>query len=84
MTVAELEPRCRSRAVRLGRLEAFHEPLPDRLADLHSGLLALVVNLVRRPMPAGAASDFFVIRDREATDDGLSEVDRQMAHWRGG
>ena len=71
-----------------GRLEAFHQPLPDRLSDLHSALLcSIVVNLVRSAdcQPARPA-DFFVIREREQPppDDGVSEIDRQMLNWRGG
>lgn len=70
------------------RFEAMHEPLPDRLADIHvATLAAIIVNLARAPdaMPARPA-DFFVIRDREPLppDDGLSEIDRQMLNWRGG
>jgi hypothetical protein len=70
-----------------GRLEAFHQPLPDRLADLHSALLcSIVVNLVRSADAQPAQpSDFFVIREREPQpDDGLNEIDRQMLNWRGG
>lgn len=69
------------------RFEAFHQPLPDRLADLHSALLcSIVVNLVRAAGTERArVSDFFVLRDdREPPDDGLSEVDRARLAWRGG
>ena len=69
------------------RFEAMHQPLPDLLADIHVAMLAtIIVNLARSPeaIPAQPA-DFLVIRDREPPpDDGLSEIDRQMANWRGG
>jgi hypothetical protein len=85
--VAELEASMSLRELYdWGRLEAFHQPLPDRLSDLHSALLcSIVVNLVRSAdaQPARPA-DFFVICDRQPPDDGLSEVDRQMLNWRGG
>jgi hypothetical protein len=70
------------------RFEALHQPLPDRLADLHSGMLcSVIVNLVRSAESTPASpSDFLVIREPEAPppDDGLSEVDRQRIAWRGG
>ena len=69
------------------RFEALHQPLPDRLGDIHVAMLAsIIVNLARSTdsIPARPA-DFLVIRERELSpDDGLSEVDRQMANWRGG
>ena len=69
------------------RFEALHQPLPDRLADIHVAMLAsIIVNLARSTdsIPA-RPGDFLVIRERELPpDDGLSEVDRQMANWRGG
>ena len=69
------------------RFEALHQPLPDRLADIHVAMLAsIIVNLARSSdsIPARPA-DFLVIRERELRpDDGLSEVDRQMANWRRG
>ena len=69
------------------RFEGWHQPLPDRLGDIHVGLLcSIMVNLVRSAdAMAAQPSDFFVIRDREPPpDDGLSEIDRQMLSWRGG
>jgi hypothetical protein len=69
------------------RFEAMHEPLPDRLADIHVAMLAaVIVNLARSPdAHAVRPADFLVIRDLEPPpDDGLSEIDRQMANWRGG
>lgn len=69
------------------RFEARHQPLPDRLADLHSGLIcSLAVNLTRgADQPPATPADFFVIREPQpAIDDGVGEVDRQMRSWRGG
>ena len=88
MPIAELE---RSMTLRelldWHRFEAMHQPLPDLLADIHVAMLAtIIVNLARSPeaIPAQPA-DFLVIRERELPpDDGLSEVDRQMANWRRG
>jgi hypothetical protein len=69
------------------RFEALHEPLPDRLADIHGAVLcALVVNLVRAAddQPINPR-DFFVIREPEPPppDDGLTEAERQRRAWRG-
>jgi hypothetical protein len=70
------------------RFEALHQPLPDRLSDLHMAMLcSIIVNLVRPSDAAPArAADFLVIRDRDPSppDDGMSEVDRQALNWRGG
>ena len=90
MRVADLESSMTMRElIDWQRFEAMHEPLPDRLADIHVAMLAaIIVNLARAPdaMPARPA-DFLVIRDRVGElppDDGLSEIDRQMMNWRGG
>jgi hypothetical protein len=87
-TVGELEITMTERELRdWYRFEALHEPLPDRLADLHNALLcSIVVNLVRTAdaTPVGPA-DFFCIHDRAPPPaDTMSEVDRQMRNWRGG
>ena len=70
------------------RFDALNQPLPDRLSDLHFGLLCSVMVNLQRSADASPvlASDFFVIREPEPPppDDGLSEVDRQMLNWRGG
>lgn len=69
------------------RFESLHEPLPDRLFDIHLGMLcSVVINLARSADAQPVmASDFFVIRPppQPAPDDGLSEVERQMRNWRG-
>lgn len=79
MTVTELRD--------WARFEAFHQPLPDKLADLHFAIVSsIVVNLARgsEGTPAKPA-DFLVLRERVAPVlDGPSEVDRAMAAWRGG
>jgi hypothetical protein len=89
MTVGHLERAMSHRELRDWRLfEALNQPLPDRLADIHNGLLcSLMVNLVRsEDSPAVRPDDFFVIREPVSpqADDGLSEVDRQRLAWRGG
>jgi hypothetical protein len=79
MPVADLESSM-TLAVDWHRFETLHQPLPDRLADIHVAMLAtIIVNLARAPdaIPARPA-DFLVIRERQPPDDGLSEVDRQM------
>jgi hypothetical protein len=89
MTVAQLERSMTQRELLdWQRFESVHQPLPDRLGDLHTALLAsIIVNLARSAdaTPARPA-DFLVIREPEPPppDDGLSEVDRQMLAWRGG
>lgn len=69
------------------RFEGHHEPLPDRLSDIHHAVLVSVTaNLQRGPdTPAFTAADFFVIRQPQPAprDDGLTEVERQMRNWRG-
>jgi hypothetical protein len=64
--------------------DAVHAPLPDRLADIHSALLAsIMVNLNRAAdSPAVSPSDFYVIRDR-TPDPEVAEIDRLRAQWRG-
>jgi len=70
------------------RFENRHQPLPDRMFDVHHAVLdSLVVNLVRSAdAPPVAAADFFVARQpaQPPPDDGLTEVERQMRAWRGG
>jgi hypothetical protein len=87
-TVAEIETGMSWRELAdWQRFEALHQPLPDRLADLHNAVLcSVVVNLARSADSDPARpSDFFVIRDREPPPaDDLSEVDRQRLAWRGG
>jgi hypothetical protein len=66
--------------------DAAHQPLPDRLADIHFGMvLSAMVNLMRSADSAPvAASDFFVIRDRSpAAGPEVQEIDRLRAQWRG-
>jgi hypothetical protein len=70
------------------RFEVNHQPLPDRLSDIHIAMVcSIIVNLARSPesMPVQLA-DFLILRDRqpEPNADRVSEVDRQMANWRGG
>ena len=64
--------------------DAAHEPLPDKLADIHCGMvLATMVNLQRAADSAPvAASDFYVIRDRTPEPE-VAEIDRLRAQWRG-
>jgi len=68
--------------------DALH-PMPDRLPDIHHGILmSAIVNMQRDPksMPATAA-DFFVFRERfaepELEDQGLSEAERLQRIWQG-
>lgn len=63
--------------------DAVHEPLPDRLADIHFGMvLSAMVNLMRSTDSAPvSASDFYVIRDRATPAE--PEIDRLRAQWRG-
>jgi hypothetical protein len=86
-TVAELEVSMSERELRHWRwFDAAHEPLPDRLADIHFGMvLSAMVNLMRSPDSVPAApDDYFVIRDRTApTEPEVSEIDRLRAQWRG-
>ena len=89
MTVGQLEQAMPHRELRDWRLfEVLHQPLPDRLADIHNSLLcSLMVNLTRSADAAAVRpDDFFVIREPtpRADDDGVSEVDRQRLAWRGG
>lgn len=71
------------------KFDALH-PLPDRLADLHHGILmAALVNITRAPEGTPAVpADFFVLRERhvepEVEDPQLSEADRLAVVWRGG
>jgi hypothetical protein len=62
-----------------------HEPLPDRLADIHNGMImATMVNIMRAPESAPVApSDFFVIRERAEPEEPVPEIDRLRAQWRG-
>ena len=67
--------------------DARHEPLPDVLADIHTGVLAsLIVNLVRADdSPPMEPADFFIIKDRTAQlqQPAEREVDRLRRQWRG-
>jgi hypothetical protein len=67
--------------------DALHEPLPDKLADIHCGMvLSTMVNLQRTADSAPVApSDFYVIRDRAPApaEPKVSEIDRLRAQWRG-
>lgn len=72
------------------RFDSLH-PMPDRLADIHHGILmSALVNITRAEGSAPAdAADYFVLRARagepetERTD-GVSEAERLQAIWRGG
>jgi hypothetical protein len=71
------------------KLDAQYVPLPDRLNDLHTALLAsLMVNLQRASDAAPTPmSEFFIIKDREPPAPAFaapSEIDRLRAQWRGG
>ena len=92
MTVSQLEATMTQRELRdWHRFEAFAQPLPDRLSDIHTAMLCSVMSNIARAIfapdaqPASPA-DYFVIRERAPPpeDDGLSEVDRQRLAWRGG
>lgn len=71
------------------RFEAATSPLPDRLADLHFGIVSsLIVNAMwsSASEPASPA-DFLVIREPprlEPGTEGASEAERAAATWRGG
>jgi hypothetical protein len=72
------------------RFDALH-PLPDKLADIHHGILmAALVNLTRAQHSVPAIpGDFFVLRDPEPRFDpeaplpGETEVDRVRRLWEG-
>lgn len=72
------------------RYDILH-PLPDKLPDIHHGILiSTLVNLTRsaETMPAVPA-DFFVLRDRAIEPEadvpqGMSEAERAQAIWNGG
>lgn len=86
-TVAEIEAAMTKRELLHWQLfDAAHEPLPDRLADIHFGMvLSAMVNMMRSPDSAPASpSDFYVIRDRtEPAPEAVPEIDRLRAQWRG-
>ena len=65
--------------------DALHVPLPDRLADIHCGLLSSIMVNLQRAVDSAAVtpSDFYVIRDRSSPDPEVSEIDRLRAQWRG-
>jgi hypothetical protein len=92
MTVGQLEASMTMRElVDWRRFEAFHQPLPDQLADIHAAMLAATVTNIARAIfavdaPPVSAADFFVLRERAAPAPTpvLSEVDRQRRAWRGG
>lgn len=73
------------------RFEATTSPLPDRMLDLHFGVVSsLIVNAARSADSQPVVpSDFLIIRDRPAPaeqqqDGGLAESDRLRAIWQGG
>jgi hypothetical protein len=87
-TVAEIEGTMSLRELRNWQwFDATNEPLPDRLADIHNGMiLSAMVNLNRAPESAPVLpSDFYVIRDRteRPADEPVPEIDRLRAQWRG-
>jgi hypothetical protein len=88
MTVGELEARMTtSELLDWYRFEGLHQPLPDRMADIHFAMVCSVMcNIVRSSSAAPVSpADFFVIRDPAPPPaDGLDEVDRQRLAWRGG
>jgi hypothetical protein len=64
-------------------------PLPDRLPDIHHGILmSALVNITRGGDRAPAqAADFFVLRERvdePEIENGLSEAERLQRLWQGG
>ena len=86
-TVSELETTMSMRELLdWQKFEGWHEPLPDRLLDIHFSMLAAIVcNLARAAdsVPLQAA-EFFVIRDRRPTPPPAeSEIDRLRKQWRG-
>jgi hypothetical protein len=90
-TVRELEQTMSLRELRDWQwFDAVYEPLPDRLADIHVGMLAsLIVNLVRSNESTPATpGDFFIIKDRTAPQPQPQpqerEIDRLRRQWRGG
>jgi hypothetical protein len=88
MTVGQLEATMTPRELRdWRRFEALHQPLPDRLSDLHFAMLcSIICNIVRSAESSPVSpAEFFMIREPSPPDDGeLSEVDRQRLAWRGG
>jgi hypothetical protein len=63
--------------------EIRHQPLPDRMFDMHLSMLAsIVVNLAGAANQAKPA-DYTVVRDPHAAPPS-SDVDEQMRNWRGG
>jgi hypothetical protein len=66
--------------------DAIHEPLPDRLADIHFSMIAaLIVNLMRNAdSDPVVASEFFVIKNRTPTPPAATtDIDTLRAQWRG-
>jgi hypothetical protein len=87
--VAELKASMSMRELRdWQRIDAGYVPLPDRLADIHFGMIAsIMVNLMRSADAAPATpADYFVIRDREPTvaRPQAQDIDRLRRAWRGG
>ncbi len=67
------------------RFEALNRrPLPDKLSDVHFGMvLSAMVNLMRTSeAPPANAADFFVLRDHHSEPE-VPEIDRLRAQWRG-
>jgi hypothetical protein len=84
-TVDELEISMSRRELRdWETFDTMHEPLPDRLMDIHFSMIAsLVVNLMRdADAPLIPVADFFVIKDRAPARVG-DEIDTLRAQWRG-
>jgi hypothetical protein len=85
--VGELETTMTRRELMDWRRFELQAPLPDRLIDIHFGMVcSIMVNLMRSAdTTAAQPSDFFVLREREPQpDDGMSEIDRLRLQWRGG
>ena len=71
--------------------DALH-PLPDRLPDIHHGILmSTLVNMMRaQHQPPAVATDYFVLREpirsepEVARADGLTEAERLKRIWESG
>jgi len=92
-TVGELRRAMSWRELQRWQLFDVLHPLPDRLADLHHGILiSTIVNIMRSSdAPPAIPADFFVLRERaiepeaeQQQSDGITEAERLQTLWNGG
>lgn len=91
-TVRELRRSMSWRELQRWRVFDVLHPLPDRLADIHHGiLLSTIVNIMRSAdQPPAIPADFFVLRERELEPEAepqhsdLTEAERLQVLWNNG